>query len=132
MAEHTEKETVQGMQTEQIHKMVKLAYHTLDEKKAENITVIDISNLSVVADYFIIASGENQRQTEALCGHVEEALEKAGFDCRQIEGKQGAAWILMDYGDVIIHIFDRENRLFYDLERIWKDGHTIVDVDALN
>lgn len=121
-----------GAQTEtRIHELVKLAYHCLDEKKAENITVIDISALSVVADYFIIASGDNLRQTAALCEHVEETLGRAGFACRQTEGRQSAAWILMDYGDVIIHIFDRENRLFYDLERIWKDGHRVVDVDSL-
>lgn len=111
--------------------LLKLAYHALEEKKAQDITVIDISGLSVIADYFMIASGDNIRQTAALCDYVEEMLGHAGFTCRQIEGKAGASWILMDYNDVIIHIFDKENRLFYDIERIWKDGKKIVDVEAL-
>ena len=111
--------------------LVKLCYEALNEKKASDISVIDISSLSVVADYFIIASADNVRQTEALCDNVEEKLIKAGFECRQIEGRSSANWILMDYNDVIVHIFDKENRLFYDIERIWKDGRRIVDIDEL-
>ena len=114
-----------------VKELVKLCYKALTEKKASDISVIDISGLSVVADYFIIASGENVRQTEALCDNVEEVLYKAGYECRQIEGKQSANWILMDYNDVIVHIFDKENRLFYDIERIWKDGRKVVDIEEL-
>ena len=114
-----------------IKDLVKAAYRALDEKKASDITVIDISGLSVLADYFIVASANNLRQTAALADNVEEKLAKAGFACRQIEGKAGAGWILMDYNDVIIHIFDKENRLFYDIERIWSDGRKILDVEEL-
>ena len=114
-----------------VKELVKLCYKALTEKKASDISVIDISGLSVVADYFIIASGENVRQTEALCDNVEEVLYKAGYECRQIEGKQSANWILMDYNDGIVHIFDKENRLFYDIERIWKDGRKVVDIEEL-
>ena len=114
-----------------IKDLVKAAYRALDEKKASDITVIDISGLSVLADYFIVASADNLRQTAALADNVEEKLAKAGFACRQIEGKAGAGWILMDYNDVIIHIFDKENRLFYDIERIWSDGRKILDVEEL-
>lgn len=120
------------METEKIKQLVKTAYQALDEKKASDITVIDISGVSVVADYFIIASAENIKQTAALADNVEEKLGKEGFLCRQIEGKSGASWILMDYNDVIIHIFDKENRLFYDIERIWRDGKTIVDIEELS
>ena len=111
--------------------LVRLSYDALNEKKATDITVIDITGLSVVADYFIIASADNVRQAEALCDNVEEVLGKAGYQCRQIEGKASGNWILMDYNDVIIHIFDKENRLFYDIERIWKDGRRIVNIDEL-
>jgi len=111
--------------------LVKLAVKALDEKKASDISVIDITGLSVVADCFIIASADNNRQTAALCDHVEETLGKAGYQLRQIEGKQAAGWILMDYNDVIIHIFDKENRLFYDIERIWKDGRKILNPEDL-
>ena len=117
---------------ESIVKLVKTAYKALDEKKATDITVIDISGVSVVADYFIVASAENQKQAAALCDNVEEKLAKEGFFLRQAEGKNGTGWILMDYNDVIIHLFDKENRLFYDIERIWRDGKTVVDIEALS
>ena len=104
--------------------LVRLSYDALNEKKATDITVIDITGLSVVADYFIIASADNVRQAEALCDNVEEVLGRAGYQCRQIEGKASGNWILMDYNDVIIHIFDKENRAFYDIERVWRDGKT--------
>ena len=102
--------------------MTKLAVKALDEKKAMDIKVIDIHEVSVLADYFIIASGSNQNQVQAMVDNVEEQLGKAGYEPKQIEGTTNSSWILMDYGDLIIHIFDEENRLFYDLERIWRDG----------
>lgn len=111
--------------------IVKLAVKALEDKKASDISVIDISSLSVVADCFVIASADNIRQTAALCDNVEEVLGRAGFEMRQVEGRTTANWILMDYNDVIIHIFDRENRLFYDIERIWKDGKKILDIESL-
>ena len=102
--------------------MTKLAVKALDEKKAMDIKVIDIHEVSVLADYFIIASGSNQNQVQTMVDNVEEQLGKAGYEPKQIEGTKNSSWILMDYGDLIIHIFDEENRLFYDLERIWRDG----------
>lgn len=107
--------------------MVKIAINALEEKKAENIRVIDISKVSVLADYFIIAEGKNRNQIQALTDSVEKDLGKTGIVPKQIEGYENANWILMDYADIIVHIFDNENRLFYDLERIWRDG---VCVDA--
>ena len=111
-------------------KMTKLAIEALRDKKAEDIRVIDISEVSVLADYFIIAGGGNKNQIQALCDNVEEKLGRAGWPVRQIEGYETANWILLDFGDVIVHIFDKENRLLYDLERIWRDGRQI-DVDEL-
>lgn len=113
--------------------MVKTAYAALSDKKGEDISIIDIHNVSVMADYFIIASGSNSNQVQAMVDNVEEELGKKGFICKQVEGYRSANWILMDYGDIIVHVFDRENRLFYDLERIWRDGKTveIEDLDAL-
>ena len=109
--------------------MVRTAYEALADKKGEDISIIDIRNVSIMADYFIIASGTNGNQVQAMTDSVEEALGKKGFACRQVEGYQSANWILMDYGDIIVHVFDRENRLFYDLERIWRDGKTIAPED---
>ena len=111
--------------------MVKLAVSALEDKKGEDIKIIDIHDVSVLADYFIIADGNNASQVQAMADNVEEVLGKAGYVCRQIEGYQNASWILMDYGDVIIHAFSRDDRLFYDLERIWRDVKTIVDVSEL-
>lgn len=105
--------------------MAKLAITALEDKKAEEIKVIDISDISTIADYFIIASGKNRSQIQAMCDNVEETLGRAGIEKKQTEGYQNANWILMDYGDIIVHIFDAENRLFYDLERIWRDGKEI-------
>lgn len=106
----------------QAKEMTKLAIEALEDKKAEDIKVIDIREVSVLADYFIIANGNNRSQIQALTDHVEETLGRAGHRVRQVEGYDSANWILMDFGDVIVHIFDKQNRLFYDLERIWRDG----------
>lgn len=106
----------------QAKQMVQLAITALEDKKGEDIRVIDIRDVSVLADYFLIASGSNANQVQAMADNVQEELGKAGYDCRQVEGYQSANWILMDYGDIIVHVFDKEDRLFYDLERIWRDG----------
>lgn len=100
----------------------KLAITALEDKKAEDIKVIDISEVSVIADSFIIAGGTNPNQIRAMCDNVQEVLGRAGYECRQVEGYETANWVLMDFGDVIVHIFDKENRLLFDLERIWRDG----------
>lgn len=110
--------------------MTKLAILALEDKKAEDIRVIDISEVSIVADYFIIANGSNRSQIQALSDHVQETLGKAGYELKQAEGYNTANWILLDFGDLIVHIFDKENRLFYNLERIWRDGK-IVDKEEL-
>lgn len=110
---------------ETVKKMAGIAIQALEDKKAEEIRVIDISQVSVLADYFIIANGTNISQIQALADEVEEKLGRAGYPLKQIEGYNHANWVLLDFGDIIIHIFDKENRLFYDLERIWRDGKTI-------
>ena len=105
--------------------IAKNAFLYLDEKKAIDIKIIDISKISVIADYFIICGGSNSRQVKALAENVEEKLGKAGVIPKSTEGYQNANWILLDYQDVIIHIFNQEERLFYDLERIWSDGNFV-------
>ncbi|MCI8489609.1 MAG: ribosome silencing factor [Lachnospiraceae bacterium] len=107
-------------------KIAKLACEALEEKKAKDVQVIDIREISVIADYFIIADGENQNQLQAMQESVDETLYKAGIHAKQVEGNNKSTWILMDYGDIIVHIFSKEDRLFYDLERIWRDG-TILE-----
>ncbi|MFQ9483948.1 MAG: ribosome silencing factor [Lachnospira sp.] len=110
--------------------MVKTAVAALQDKKGEDIRVIDISGVTVIADYFIIASGSNPNQVQALADNVEEQMYKAGYDDPRVEGYNTASWVLLDYNDVIVHVFSQDDRLFYDLERIWRDGKEI-DVDSL-
>lgn len=115
---------------EQSKRMAKIAYEALDERKGEDIKIIDISEISVLADYFIIANGTNDSQVRALVENVEEKLSKEGFEPKQREGYGLGSWVLLDFGNIIVHVFDKENRLFYDLERIWRDGK-YTDVDSL-
>ena len=117
------------MVTKDSKEMAKIAVSALEEKKAKDLKLLDISDVSVLADYFIIASGSNYNQVQAMADEVEEKLGQAGYTPRQVEGYQTANWILMDYQDIIIHIFDEENRLFYDQERIWRDGNLVEKVD---
>ncbi|HBY72018.1 MAG TPA: ribosome silencing factor, partial [Lachnospiraceae bacterium] len=105
--------------------MTKLAYQALEEKKGEDIQVIEIKEISILADYFIIANGTNASQVDALVDNVKETLSKHGYEPQRIEGVRSASWILMDYGDIVVHVFSKEDRLFYNLERIWRDGKTI-------
>ena len=102
--------------------MAKIAYEALDEKKGEAIKVIDISQISVVADYFVITNGTSDSQVKALVENVQEKLARAGYHPKQTEGNRSGTWVLLDYGDIIVHVFDKENRAFYNLERIWSDG----------
>ncbi|MFR2795344.1 MAG: ribosome silencing factor [Eisenbergiella sp.] len=112
----------------QAAKMTQFAIEALEDKKAEDISLIDISEVSVLADYFLIASGNNRNQVQAMADNVEEQLGRAGYTLKNVEGYQTGNWILMDYGDMIVHVFDRQNRLFYDLERIWRDGKQLDPV----
>ena len=110
----------------QSKEMARIAYNALSDKKGEDVKIIDITGISVLADYFIIANGNSDSQVNALVDNVEEELHKAGYPLRQREGQASGSWVLLDFGDIIVHVFDIENRLFYDLERIWKDGKDIT------
>lgn len=109
--------------------MAKLAYNAISNKKGEDIRIIDIREISVIADYFVIATARNSSQMEALVDAVEEALYKAGFGEADKEGNQRSSWVLLDYKDIIVHIFSKEDRLFYDLDRIWRDGKPVEPED---
>ncbi|MCI8464562.1 MAG: ribosome silencing factor [Lachnospiraceae bacterium] len=114
----------------QSKKMAAIACKALEEKKGQEVTAIDISGVSCLADYFIIANGENSNQVQAMIDNVEEEMEKAGYHLTQREGYQSARWVLLDYKDIVVHVFSKEDRRFYDLERIWRDG-TFVDIKEL-
>ena len=105
--------------------LLKKVYQALNDKKAEEITLLEIGQISPIADFFVIASGSNVNQLNAMKDAVDEVMYTNGLHARQIEGNSKSTWILMDYGDMIVHLFSKEDRLFYNLERIWKDGKEI-------
>ena len=105
--------------------MVKVIVDALNDKKAEDIRIIDISNVSVISDYFVIANGSNPNQIQALVDNIEEKMSKAGYTEPRVEGYNSASWILLDYEDVIVHVFSRDDRQFYNLEKVWSDGISV-------
>ncbi|MCR5453318.1 MAG: ribosome silencing factor [Lachnospiraceae bacterium] len=99
--------------------------HILDSKKGETIELLDIGGISPIADYFVLASASNQNQLAAMQDAVDEYMSKQKINARSIEGNKNSTWILMDYEDIVVHLFTKEDRDFYDLDRIWKDGEKI-------
>jgi len=94
----------------------------MDQRKGSKITVLKLEDLSTLTDYFVVGTGASRVQTQAMADAIEEQLEKAGFAPRKIEGFPEGRWILMDYGIVIVHIFQEDERSFYNLERLWADA----------
>jgi ribosome-associated protein len=94
----------------------------LENKKAREISTINIEKISSLADYFVICSGTSSTHIKALCDELDFKLKELGFEYLHKEGYETARWILMDYGDVVVHIFHEEDRSFYKLERLWSDG----------
>jgi ribosome-associated protein len=105
--------------------LARVACEALEEKKGGNIQVINIGEVSTIADYFVICDGANAPQVEALVDNVKEKLFKLGRSPKRVEGMRNCGWILLDYEDVVVHVFSKQDRLFYDLERVWRDGKTV-------
>ena len=97
----------------------------IDEKKGEDVVLLDLSGLLVVTDVFLIASGTSNRHVKTLVDDAEEALRGIGRKPIRREGTDAGQWVLLDYGDVVLHVFDRETREYYDLERLWADAPII-------
>jgi ribosome-associated protein len=108
---------------ETLRQHVSVAYSALDDKKGENIVVLDISKISVLSDYFIIATGRNKNHIRTLVDNVQDELEKSGKPVNHREGAD--AWVLLDYGDFIVHVFGPEDREFYNIEHIWGDADRV-------
>ncbi len=104
---------------------LKLIVSTLDRKKAESIQAIKISDLTIIADYFIIASGNSSTQTKTLAEEVEYQMSQAGIEPERKEGHNGSNWVILDYNDIVVHVFYKETRDYYQLERLWSDGEKI-------
>lgn len=109
---------------------IKTIVKAIDSKRGEDIKAIRISDLTIISDYFIIANGNSSTQVKAIADEVEFKMKEAGVSPIRIEGYQSENWIVLDYSDVVVHIFYKETRAFYNLERLWNDGETI-DIDSL-
>ena len=107
----------------ELDERVRLALHAAGEKKAHDLVVLDLREVASFTDYFVIASGTNVRQVQAIADEVQEQLRKQlNVKPARVEGYNTAEWVLLDYGDFIFHVFEEKSRRFYDLERLWRDA----------
>ncbi|AKF95030.1 ribosome silencing factor [Brevibacillus laterosporus] len=108
------------------NQLLQLAYKACEDKKAENIVVLDIHTISVMADRFIICHGNNERQVQAIVREIRDQVHKNGYNIRGIEGEEQGRWVLVDCGDVVVHVFHKEERDFYNLEKLWSDAPRVT------
>ncbi len=126
ISEKSENEVKKTTSFEELDDVVKLAIHSASEKKAVNMVVLDLRDITSFTEFFIIASGTNQRQVQAIADEVSEQLKKQSkLKAIRMEGYSSAEWILLDYGDFIVHVFNEKSRSFYDLERLWRDANKV-------
>jgi ribosome-associated protein len=97
-----------------------------DEKKAYDILILDLRGLTYLADYFVICSGSNTTQVGAIADQIMQVLAMQGVRTSHVEGQAGSTWVLMDYGDVVVHIFDEQARIYYSLEKLWNDAPRVA------
>lgn len=122
MQTHNKDNVPGGSKTLDSQEIAILCARIADGKKAEDVIIFDMRKLSSIADYFVICSGFNVRQLQGIAGEIEQQLQGLGIRWMGREGYADAFWILMDYGDVVVHLFDKEKRRFYDLELLWGDA----------
>jgi ribosome-associated protein len=117
---------IQTTPFEELDEEVKLALHSASEKKAVNTIVLDLRDITSFTEFFVITSGTNQRQVQAIADEISEQLKnKLKFKAIRIEGYASGEWVLLDYGDFIVHIFNQKSRDFYELERLWRDAKRV-------
>jgi ribosome-associated protein len=115
-----------SLPVEHAHRRAAIAAGSAAAKKAEDISVLDVGDIISITDVFVIASGSNTRQVRTIVDEVEKALrERAGLSVRSVEGLDDASWVLLDYGDLVVHVFLTETRAYYDLDRLWADAPRI-------
>jgi ribosome-associated protein len=112
--------------SEELDSRVYTALHAAGEKKAIEPVVLDLREIASFTDYFVIVSGANERQVQALSDAIYETLKKAGEPAVRVEGYKTAEWILLDYGDFVVHVFEQKARKFYDLERLWRESKRVT------
>jgi ribosome-associated protein len=107
--------------------LLKIAVKACDDKRAENIVALDMKNVSLIADYFLICHGNNERQVQAIAREIKEKVEEKGLEVKKMEGFDHSRWVLVDLDDVVCHIFHKEERSYYNLERLWGDAENVLD-----
>ena len=117
--------TAGGIQLSEFDDRIRRALQAAAEKKAIDPTVLDLRGISSFTDFFLIITGANRRQAQAISDEIVEQLKRHGSPAARVEGYQNAEWILVDYGDFVVHIFDEKARRFYDLERLWREGRRL-------
>lgn len=101
-----------------------------EDKKAQDVVILEVSELTTVTDYFVIMSGQNEVQVKAIAREIEEELSEQGLEPYRQAGKDHGRWILLDYRDTVVHVFHRQERSFYDLERLWADAEEILEKES--
>ncbi|UOE95624.1 ribosome silencing factor [Alkalihalobacillus sp. LMS39] len=105
--------------------VLEIAVKACDDKKAENIVAMDMKGISLMAEYFVICHGNSEKQVQAIAYEVKKAAQEQGMDLKRLEGYDQARWVLIDLGDVIVHVFHKDERLFYNLEKLWGDAPVV-------
>ena len=113
---------VESLSVTGLDERIRRALHAAAEKKALEPTVLDLRGIASFTDFFLIVTGANRRQVQAISDEIVEQLKHHGSPASRVEGYQNAEWILVDYGDFVVHVFDEKARRFYDLERLWREG----------
>ncbi|WP_455390600.1 ribosome silencing factor [Lactiplantibacillus pentosus] len=108
--------------------LLQLTVEAADDKRADDIVALDVAEVSLMADYFVILSADSKRQVQAIADNIVEFIRKAGSDVKSVEGRTAREWVLIDAGDVIVHVFQKDARAHYNLEKLWSDA-LLVDVD---
>ncbi|HEX5883658.1 MAG TPA: ribosome silencing factor [Pyrinomonadaceae bacterium] len=122
----TPRSKAQAETAERLDERVLAALHAAGEKKAIEPVVLDLREIASFTDYFVIVSGANERQVQAISDEVYETLKKSGHAAARVEGYKTAEWILLDYGDFVVHVFEQKARKFYDLERLWRESKRVT------
>ncbi|HZK56847.1 MAG TPA: ribosome silencing factor [Clostridia bacterium] len=114
----------------ELNNVIYRVYEAIDRKTGENIVVLDLRRITSICDYFIVTSAASSRQVKLITDEIQEELSEANIELLSREGYDGGKWVLLDYGDIVIHIFHEKEREFYNIEGIWKDaGKVHIDID---
>ncbi|MBM0064283.1 ribosome silencing factor [Alkalicoccobacillus gibsonii] len=107
------------------NQLLSLAINTVDDKRAEQIVALDMRGISPIADYVVVCHGNSEKQVQAIAFELKKVVQEKGIEIQRLEGYDQARWVLLDLGDVVVHVFHKEDRLYYNLEKLWGDAPTV-------